>query len=76
MKEPIRVEEIEADCPPNGFETQLGKIAPFYGRDVRYVIVGAQRLTPQEARHAGLALLRVAHVLESTATVTKRQTEE
>ena len=57
------MELLEASYPRNGFLTQLGKVAPFYGRDVQYVMVGQKWLTPQEARNAAAAILTVAELL-------------
>jgi hypothetical protein len=63
--EEIILYKLESDYPNNGFETKLGRIVPFYGRDHSYVIVaGCDWLTPAAARQAAAALVTVADMLE------------
>lgn len=59
--EQVSVNRLESSYPPNGYETQIGRVTPFYGRDASYVVVGGRWwLTASEARHAAAALLTVA----------------
>jgi hypothetical protein len=74
MADQISVERLEADYPPNGFPTQLGRVTPFYGRDASYVVVGGRHwLSAEEARNAAAALLTVAADLGERVTDRSRR---
>jgi len=69
MRKQMTIDLLESSYPNAGFMTELGHIAPFYGRVGRYVIVGgAKYLTPTDARRAAAALLTAAETVEGTAT--------
>ena len=64
MRKQMTIDLLESSYPDAGFMTELGHVAPFYGRVGRYVTVGGKYLTPTDARRAAAALLAAAERVE------------
>jgi hypothetical protein len=60
--------KLEIDYIPRGFDSGLGRIIPFYGRDHSYVVVREGCwLTPAEARHVAAALVTLADAVDTAS---------
>jgi hypothetical protein len=71
--EEVILYKLETGYLPSGFDTGLGRIIPFYGRDQSYVAVPEGGwLTPAEARHVAAALVTLADAVETVSRRTGR----